>query len=511
VNVVTAAEMREIDRLAIETRGIAGIDLMERAGAAIAQAYADTLPERGPVVVLCGRGNNGGDGFVAARWLARSGYDVHVVPVLGAEALRGDAREAFERLKSESVRIRDLPPREGLREMLRDADGAVDAMLGTGASGPLRAPLDWIVEELNASRIPVVAADIPTGLDADKGEGAVAVRAAVTVAIGLPKFGMLTPNGVDRCGAVRVERIGFPDDLLDAAECQSRTITLREAAALLPPRPRDGHKGTFGTAAIVAGSRAMPGAATLCAIGALRSGAGLVRVATVECNREIVAAQLPEALLLTIPEDGAGAIGNASAFAEDVEAADAVVVGPGCGTGAGFQATLASLLPRVAGKAVLDADALNVLAKRIEMRPSLAPQTIVTPHPAELARLLGVSTAFFLAYYCDIRDLPPYPIRRASDLKGFGTLVAEPNGRVCHVPSGNTALSRGGTGDVLAGMIGGLRAQEVAPANAAILGAFVCGLAADIAVRERSARGLTTREVAECIPLAWREIERAAD
>lgn len=511
MNVVTAAEMREIDRLAIETRGIPGVELMERAGAAIAQAYADTLPERGPVVVLCGRGNNGGDGFVAARWLARSGYDVHVVPVLGTNELRGDAREAFERLKPEPVPIHDLPPRDGLRELLRDADGAVDAMLGTGASGALRAPLDWIVEELDASRIPVVAADIPTGLDADTGEGAIAVRAAVTVAIGLPKFGMLTPNGVDRCGAVRVERIGFPDDLLDSSECLSRTITLREAAALLPPRLRDGHKGTFGTAAIVAGSRAMPGAATLCGIGALRSGAGLVRVATVECNREIVAAQLPEVLLSTMPEDGAGAIGNANAVAEDVEAADAIVVGPGCGTGAGFQAALASLLPRIAGKGVLDADGLNVLAKRIEMRPSLAPQTIVTPHPAELARLLGVSTAEVQADRWRIARRAAKDLRCVVVLKGFGTLVAEPNGRVCHVPSGNTALSRGGSGDVLAGMIGGLRAQGLAPANAAILGAFVCGLAADIAVRERSARGLTTREVAECIPLAWREIERAAD
>lgn len=512
MNVVSAAQMREIDRVAIEQRGIPGIDLMEAAGRAVAQACIDTLPEPGPVVVLCGRGNNGGDGFVAARWLARSGCDVHVVPALGLDGLRGDAQLALERLQCEAVRFHELSGREALAALLQDADAAIDALLGTGATGELRPPVDWIVDELNASRIPVIAADLPTGLDADTGAGERVVRAAVTVAIGLPKFGMLSPRGVDCCGAVRVERIGFPADLLDDAAHPSRTLTLREAAAMLPARPRDAHKGTFGTAAILAGSRDMPGAAVLCGIGALRSGAGLVRVATVASNRALVATQLPEVLLSALPEDESGAIaaGAAHALEEALGEADAAVAGPGCSTHAGFQATLAALLQRSSATAVLDADALNVLARRPEFRLSLSPSTILTPHPAELGRLLGRSVA-------DIQGDRWSAAREASKvlgcivvLKGFGTLVAEPGGRVAHVPSGNTALARGGSGDVLAGMIGGLRAQGVDAERAAVLGAFVCGLAADIAVRERSARGLTTREIAECLPLAWREIERAA-
>ncbi len=506
MNVVTAAEMREIDRSAIEDRGIPGADLMERAGQAIAEACADLLQQPGPVLVLCGKGNNGGDGFVAARYLAQSGYDVYILPVFGTADLKGDARSAHGLLPG-SVRVLSLPSREEFRDLVLSADAVIDAILGTGSSGELRTPLDWIAEELNSAATPVIAADIPTGLDADTGESSLAIRAAVTVTIGRPKIGMLSPAGIDACGRVRVEPVQFPTELLDDPKHERRTLTLSEAAALLPPRPPDSHKGTFGTAVLFAGSTQMPGAAILCAIGALRSGAGLVRVATPRANRDAIVARLPECLHMTLQGDVPGTIGEGE-LARLENDSESFLAGPGCTTGPQFARLVEQLLRESTTPLVLDADAITILAKRPDLQALLSPRVVLTPHPGEMARLTGgpVRTRFSerWSWAADTaRKLECTVV-----LKGFGTLVADPQGRVTHVPTGNTALARGGSGDVLAGMICGLLAQGCGPADAAALGAFVCGLAADIAIREVSPRGLATSEIADRIPAAWREIER---
>lgn len=512
MRVVTAAQMREIDRRAIEERSIPGADLMERAAAAIVQAVIDIV-EGSNILVLCGRGNNGGDGYCTARLLASYGYSAMVVPVLGSEGMQGDAYEAFRQLPTLRAPIVPYEGETQLRQLLEEAEGVVDAMLGTGSTLPLRDPLPAVVRAVNASGLPVIAADIPTGLDADSGAGDPVVRAACTVTVGLPKKGMLAANGVRHCGNVRVEPINFPRELLDDPSFRHSTVTLPGAGALLPPRPIDGHKGTFGSVAVFAGSAGMPGAAVLCGTGALRSGAGLVRMHLPSAVRPHAIAALPGALFpVDNPEavDALAPLGGGKWKDGPLGSCRAAVIGPGIGTEDSQRALLEEALAHFPGTLVIDADALNILAAHPGLQKHLGKRTLLTPHPGELARLLGISADAVQADRWGKAEQAAEKFGCTVLLKGFGSLVASPEGEVFHVPSGNTGLARGGSGDLLAGVIGGLLAQGARARDAAVLGSFVCGLAADILVREESPRGLTVEQIAGALPRAFREVEDAA-
>jgi hydroxyethylthiazole kinase-like uncharacterized protein yjeF len=549
MKVVTAEQMRRIDRVAIEERGIPGIDLMEAAGGRLAVAVMDHV-EPGLVVVLAGGGNNGGDGFVAARHLAQAGYTVVVIPVLGTDNLRGDAALAWERLPRDRVQVRELPGDDAaLRDLLADADAIVDAMLGTGARLPLRPPVDAIVRAINASGTPVVAADIPTGLDADGGvqsQDYPIVHAALTVTFGLPKVGMLSARGVAVCGHVRVESINFPRDLLEDESLSRETVTLEEVARLLPPRPASGHKGTFGSVVICGGSRFLPGAAIIASIGAMRSGAGMVRLHAPAPVMVAASCQLPEVMLSAAGaqfDEHLGVICDGSAkherpasrgergggdltaqrecaycqtgretcdFCALLESADALVVGPGIGLHEDTAAFLAQVLPAFDGPIVIDADALKLLASSAELRSMIRPHMVLTPHPGEMARLLG----------CDIPAVQADrwgAVRHCADewnatvvLKGYSPLVATPESPVItHIPAGSTALSKGGSGDLLAGLIGGLLAQGLPPRQAVVFATFVGGLASDLLARDRSPRATLIRDVADFLPAAFRQLENA--
>lgn len=517
MKVVTAAQMRELDRRSIQERGIDGLDLINDAGRAIAHAVADVQPDPGPVLVLCGKGNNGGDGFAAARFLAKAGYRVTVMMALGRPDAGSDAERAFEQLDARHIEIVPFTTLDDLDARLEDADVVVDALLGTGARRPLRDPLPAIIAAVNASRLPVVAADLPTGLDADEGLSTDAasdpepatIRAAITVTMGLPKVGLLSARGVRAAGRVRVEPLRFPRDLLSDAAITRSTLMLGEAARLLPARPLDGHKGTFGTVLVCAGSRAMPGAAMLATLGALRGGAGLVRLMAPRPVLDAVSMQLPEALLapagfamedLLAPLD----VDSLEGLLDNV---DAVVMGPGITTSEPAAAFVRQMLAAVRVPIVIDADALNIIAADDSIK--LPNTAVATPHPGEAARLLG-------AYVAEVQGArwkaAPDLVERLGCtviLKGFGSLVAAPGRDTTHLPAGNTALARGGSGDVLAGVVGALLAQGCEPYDAARLGGFVCGLAADRALDEASPRGVLTREVAAALPRAWRDLEKA--
>ncbi|MBX3730666.1 MAG: NAD(P)H-hydrate dehydratase [Candidatus Sumerlaeia bacterium] len=509
MNVVTAEQMREIDRVAIADKGVRGADLMESAGRAVAEAAAAMSEPAAVILLLCGPGNNGGDGYVAARLLAQSGYAVHVVPVPNADGLSGDAKAAFDKLPKDKVRLHALGQPAELWNLVTGADLIVDALLGTGSKLPLRAPLDWIVRLVNDARVPVLSVDLPTGLSADTGEGDPVIRAARTVTLGLPKIGMLSPRGVQTCGQVRVERIGLPSDLLDDPAIGRRTMTIADAAALLPARPIDGHKGTFGTVALCAGSACFPGAAALSGLGALRSGVGLVRMHVPGSVRLAVAAQVPEATFHLAGGDARGELVPLAYSEWDslLLDPDAVVFGPGVTMGDGPHAFLVHLLDCYKGPTLIDADGLNLLAAHRDIASALHSKVVLTPHPGEMARLLRRTTDQVQKNRWESAAEAAKRLNCTVVFKGWGTLIATPENGVVHIPTGNTALSRGGTGDLLAGMIGGLLAQGLDPAPAAYLGAFVVGMAADLAVRQSSARGLLVREIAERIPEAFRELE----
>lgn len=517
MKVVTADQMREIDRRSIRERGIDGLDLMTDAGRTVAHAVADLQPEAGPVLVLCGKGNNGGDGFTAARFLSKAGYPTTVMLVLGRPDPDSDASRAFDQLDPRHVEVVAYSGLEDLEARLEDADVVVDALLGTGARAPLRDPLPAVIAAVNASRLPVVAADLPTGLDADDGLAPSAssdpadpiIHAAITVTMGLPKVGLLSARGVRAAGRVRVEPLRFPRDLLGDPAITRSTLMVREAAHLLPPRPLDGHKGTFGTVLVCAGSRSMPGAAMLATLGALRGGAGLVRLMAPRPVLDTVSGQLPEALLVGAGfafDDTLGPLDREGLEAM-LDNTDAVIVGPGMTKGEAAAEFLAQLLSAVRVPIVVDADALNIVAAHDAMR--LPANAIATPHPGEAARLLG-------AYVAEVqgarwRAAPDLVERLGCTviLKGYGSLVAAPGRDTTHIPTGNTALARGGSGDVLAGVLGSLLAQGMEPHDAARLGAFVCGLAADRALDDASPRGVLTREIAAALPRAWRELDKA--
>ncbi len=527
MKVATAAEMRRIDRVAIEERGISGIDLMESAGWAIARAVMDHV-EPGLVVVLAGSGNNAGDGFVAARRLVEAGYSAVVVPVMGSGALTGDAAIAWGHMPLDRVRVTPLPTEDApLLDLLRDADALVDAMLGTGARLPLRTPVDRVVRVANASGTPIIAADIPTGLSADgvhQSEEEPVIRAALTVTIGLPKVGMLGARGVACCGHVRVEALQFPRDLLEDPDIRHATLTLEESARLLPPRPASGHKGTFGNVLVCGGSRFLPGAAILACHGALRSGAGMVRLHAPAPVMLAASCQLPEVMLSEAGASWSENLGPVTCCGSrddcergrDVcdlcallESADVLVLGPGLGLHSESGEFLAQVMESFPGPMVLDADALKLLAGSEALKRLMSPRMVLTPHPGEMARLLGGGIASVQMDRWGAAQRCAEAFGATVVLKGFGPLVASPDTReILHVPAASTALSKGGSGDLLAGLIGGLLAQGLAPRQAAILGSFVGGLASDLLARDRSPRATIIRDVAEFLPAAFRKLEQ---
>jgi len=508
MKLVTSQQMQEIDRISIQERGIPGFQLMEKAGRAIALDITDHF-EAGAVVLLCGKGNNGGDGFVVARYLAKAGWRVTVVYIKEPDPGSGEAREAWESLPGniDLVAWEDVDDLAGL---LGRQDVAVDALLGTGAKGSPRPPFDEMIKTLNAANLPVFSVDIPSGLHPEEGTAELAVQAFRTITMGLPKIGMVTSDGVEYCGGIRVERLGFPKDVVDATESPYSTLTLEEAARLLPPRPRGGHKGTFGLLLLAAGSRTMPGAAVLSGMGALRGGCGLVRMLSPASVNNVIASHLPEVLL-----------SDACRNSDDLQPLDerglecvlirttAIAFGPGIGTSDRLHELLEQLLDVEDLPKLIDADGLNLLAEYDHCRDKLSGDVVLTPHPGELSRLTGKHAKEIQADRWTSAREAAMRFGCTVVLKGAGTMVAEPNGHVTHIPSGNTAWARGGAGDILTGVIGSLLAQRMSVADAAKLGTFVHGLAADIFLRRGSPRGTTTSEVAACLPQAFRELEQA--
>ncbi|MEW6032512.1 MAG: NAD(P)H-hydrate dehydratase [Bacillota bacterium] len=543
VRLYTAAEMKRADELATAS-GIPSLVLMENAGRAVARVALDLVePEArargsvpGLVVVLAGRGNNGGDGLVAARHLAERGLPVEVVLAEAAETLAGDARTNLEALtRGGFARPRvfgeaGLGPSE-FAPLLARAAVVVDALLGTGARGRPREPVADLIALVNSVSGPrVLAVDLPSGLDADTGRArGEAVRAAATVTFGGVKAGLAAPEAREHTGRLYLAPIGLPSRCLEEASADSgarprrgalRWLLPPEAAVWLPPRPVTGHKGTFGRVFVLAGSPGFTGAAVLAALGALRAGAGLVTALCPEGSRPLVAGALPEALTRGLPEDTSGRLSADAAGELDTTLGaalggaagrTALVAGPGLGVGDGVAAVVGRLVGRLSLPVVLDADALNNLALAgpeavadalsSTRRPdALVP--VLTPHPGEMARLTGRPAEDIQADRTAAALAAATAWRCVVVLKGAGTVVAAPDGRAWLNATGNPGLATAGSGDVLAGAIGAYLAQGVPPLEAALLGVAVHGLAGDLAAAEVGSRGLLASDVAHRLPRA---------
>jgi NAD(P)H-hydrate epimerase len=514
IPVLTAEEMRRADRHAIEHVGLPGVVLMENAGAAVARLVAERFPAARDVMVLCGRGMNGGDGFVVTRRLGGAAEAL----LLGKRAdVTGDARTHLVACERSGGRVSEVPDQESWRAAegrVAGADLVVDAVLGTGLraapSGLAALAIAAIRARHDAGR-PVVAVDLPSGIPADAGPAEWPVaRATWTVTFAAPKRGHVLPAWCDEIGELVVADIGIPEASLAATEPRLFLLGDVDAAAAFPRRGGGAHKGEFGHVLVVAGSLGKTGAAVLAAVGALRSGAGLVTVATPASCLPLVAAARPEPMTEPLAETGSGGLDPSGldrllALAAD---RDSVVLGPGLGQDAATRELVRAFARACPVPLVVDADGLNALAPLggdVEAGPWRKAPTILTPHPGEMARLLGQTTA-------DVqRDRLGAAIRLAARteaivvLKGQRTLVAEPNGRAAVVPCGNPGMATGGTGDVLAGVAGSLLARHGALV-AASAAAYVHGRAGDLAAARWGEEGLTAGDLAEALPLAIERI-----
>jgi len=502
MRILNSAQMRDADRRTIDDIGIPAIVLMENAGRQVVAAMEATFEDLGDkaVAVLCGRGNNGGDGFVVARTLLQRGVDVSVFVVGALAEIRGDARTNLEilgRLGLTVVEIADSQSWELHFSEISECDVIVDALFGTGLKTPLQGMLETVVADVNASGIPVVAIDLPSGLSADSqdliGD---CIDATVTITLGAPKLPLVLPPAELHAGDIVIADIGIPSDVIDSVDGpRTELLTRGLVRSLIQPRTADAHKGDFGHVLVIGGSRGRSGAAHLAAMGALKSGAGLVTVATPASCQPIVAAMAPEYMTIPLAEADEGL--DAADLDRLLEQEfDVVAIGPGLGTAPNTIRFVQAALERAGGPIVLDADALNAFADDPEaLVGAESRDVIITPHPGEFARLTGVSTNEVQANRVELARAFAASHRVYVILKGHRTVIATPDEQVFINPTGNPGMASGGMGDVLTGIVAGWLGQLLDAEAACKLGVYLHGTAGDLAEASEGEIALTASDV----------------
>lgn len=502
MKLVTAKEMQRIDRATIQEVGIPGCVLMENAGRAVAAAIREQVPTHShPVWIFSGKGNNGGDGFVIARYLREWGYPVQVMLLADAEKSTGDAALHLRVIQNLGLPIETIEDTDRLASLAWKTPGlVVDCVFGTGLRGAVRGFAAEVIEAINNSGKPVLAVDIPSGLNADTGiaEGA-CVRAEHTVTIGLPKRGLLFAPEV---GELTVVDIGFPESMVELQGIQVQEITHGTARERLPVRPKHSHKGSFGRALIVAGSTGMTGAATLCTEAALRAGSGLVTLASPASLNPTLEMKLTEAMTLPLPETAIGAIAWAALepILDSASRVDVLAIGPGLSQHPETVRIVQHLCTHVRTPSVIDADALNALSQRRDTLDQLSPSAVLTPHLGEMARLLGETVEAVRRDVITVAQTFASQYGIVLVLKGAPTVVAAPDGHVWVNTSGNPGMATGGTGDVLTGLIAGFMAQGLSALDAAVLGVYIHGCAGDRAADQLGMHAMLAGDVLAMVP-----------
>jgi ADP-dependent NAD(P)H-hydrate dehydratase / NAD(P)H-hydrate epimerase len=486
-----AAEMRAADAWAIEERGVPSLDLMERAGIGLARVTA-AAARPGPVRIVVGKGNNGGDGLVVARLLREDGHEVDVLAAADPADLQGDARTNLERLPG-------APPAPFAPERLEGSGVVVDALLGTGFEGSPREPLASAIAAINAQDAPVVACDVPSGVNASTGEvEGEAVRAAATATFHGSKLGLHVDPGKEHAGRVEVVEIGIPRG---APGAERAGLISERVLELYPRRPRSGSKFASGVVVVAGGSMGLTGAPTMAARSAQRAGAGYVQVAVPGPVQPAVDLRLLEQMSRGLPDaDGFHTPEGVAVVEEMAERAGAVVLGPGLGRDDGAREFARGVARRVTAPLLVDADGLNAHAGRLELFRERDAPTVLTPHEGELGRLLER----------DSEEVARHRVASAREaaersgavvlLKGDDTIVALPGGELAVSPGGTPALATAGTGDVLSGLIGALLAKGLEAFEAACLGTLAHVLAAEAAAERHGADHVAAGDVIEALP-----------
>ena len=514
MKIVTGIQMQALDRRTILEARVPSLILMERAGIGLADFIQSRFgPIHGKrVTVVCGKGNNGGDGFVAARRLRQYRADVTVLCLSAATQLSRDAAAMFRRWRriAGPSATKTFRSPEQVESILGTSDVIVDALLGTGLSTAVTGVYGEAIQMINRAGKPVIAVDIPSGLAAET--GAVlgqAVRATATVSFGLPKYGLYLGEGIDHAGSIHVVDIGIPAAFVDEIDSRTVLVTKEMVRKALPPRPASSHKGTFGHAGILAGSVGKTGAAALAARAALRVGTGLVTVGVPASVNDVLEAKLLEAMTQPLAETKARTLSRAGVdrILAFMQARTAIAIGPGLSTHPETVELVQSLMKHLDRPSVLDADALNALASRASLLTGCKIPPVLTPHPGEMARLepdatsqsvnadrLGTAARF-------ARERGVFLV-----LKGARTVIARPDGLLAICPTGNPGMATAGTGDVLTGMLVGFLAQGVPSWEAACVATYLHGMAGDLAAEHLGSAGMIAGDVIEHIPYAFRAI-----
>lgn len=510
---LTAEEMQKCDKAAARTFGIPGRLLMENAGSGVARWIMDRFrPLEGRVAaVVCGKGNNGGDGFVVARHLANAGAVVHVLLIEPPSG--GDAGVNLTILKKLARAARG---HISLRPFSRSAAGSirpdliVDSIFGTGFSGTpqkmYKAAIDWI----NGQSVPIISIDIPSGVNGTTGIGSPSVMADTTLALGAMKQGLLCNDGKKASGRTEVIDIGIPNPVFSSVRPRTLLVEESDVRAMLPARSPTAHKYSAGKVYVLAGSRGFTGAATLAAQAALRIGAGAVVLGAPEAIYPVLARKLTEVIVEPLPSTPEGSVSSQALepVLNRISWADCVVLGPGLSRNPDTAALVRMLISRISGPAVLDADVLNILFEngKESLKKRKGP-FILTPHTGEFSRMAGIPSKEIEAHRVDsVRQFAKHHSAVVM-LKGVPTVTADPNGDVYANPTGNPGMATIGTGDVLSGMVGGLWSQGMSGVHAALSAAFLHGLAGDLAAEDVGQKGLVAGDLIDFLPRAVRRVE----
>jgi NAD(P)H-hydrate epimerase len=514
MKILTSQEMKDIDRTAIEGIGIPGVVLMENAGLRIVRALKVRFPrpEDESIVIVAGKGNNGGDGLVVARHLYNSGARPEVLLFAAKEEVRGDAAVNLAVALKLGIPVSVvLTPADWRKVRVRvfHATILVDALFGTGLLKPLEGLFALAVEDINKSAAYKVAVDIPSGLSSDTFELiGPCVEADLTVALAAPKIAHVFPPAADRVGDLVVAPIGIPPFLFDKPGLGLELVEEKTVRPFFAKRKRDTHKGSYGHLLIVAGSLGKTGAAALAGRAALRTGAGLVTVATAQSALPIVARSMAELMTEALAETPEKTIAKEAlprAFGL-IKGKNALLLGPGLSTHPSTSEFVLGLLPKVKVTLVIDADGLNIIAAKPDVLRRLRAPAVLTPHPGEFARLVGRTSEEVLRRRLEIT--PEFAAKHGVFvvLKGHRTLIAAPDGRVFVNPTGNPGMATGGTGDVLAGIIAAQVVQEKDLLGAVLSAVYVHGLAGDVAAETLGEKSLTAGDIVRYLPPAMKAL-----
>ena len=509
MKVATAEEMQELDRKAIETYRIPGIVLMENAGRGAAEVISETFPDlhKKKIAIIAGKGNNGGDGFVIARYLLNNGIPVRVYLLTDPKGLRGDAEtnfNVFHRMKGEVISVPSSKEYIKVKRDLERFDILVDGIFGTGLDAEVRGYYREVIDHLNMLQKPIVAIDIPSGLDADTGKplGA-AIRASLTITFGLPKIGHLIPPGLDYVGEVKVIDIGIPKRLVEEEKIPTYLLEKGEIQKWLSiPRNPDTHKGDYGHLLVIAGSVGKTGAAAMACQAALRMGAGLVTLAIPKSLNPIMETKLTEVMTEPLPETPKQTL-SLRAFSTIVRLCEnkrAVIIGPGLGTYKETQSLVLKLIRTLNLPIILDADGITALTTQPKSLPVANRLLVLTPHPGEMARLVRSQVKEVLEDRVGLSRNFSQSQHVHLVLKGHPSLISTPKGEIFINPTGNPGMASAGAGDVLTGMIGGLVCQGFDILPSLQIAVYLHGSAGDEGAKEMGEKSLIASDIIEKIP-----------